>query len=191
LKNLNNYENGCEEPKRERFGRGAISVTPGSNRSEGSSLPFNAIDGGCPANHNSINCFEIEFRLSSMIDRRMLLVLCAVPLGDTESAFMKSDILESCSTEELWKLHERVRSELARKIEQQKAKLEDHLRRIESSIGDSTTGPRRRPYPQVLPKYQNTENSAETWSGRGKQPRWIQAQINAGKKLEQFLIARP
>jgi DNA-binding protein H-NS len=190
LKSFSNYESGCEEPKQERFGHGAISATAGSNRSEGSFLPFSAIDGGCTANHNSFNCFEIELRLSSMIDRRMLLVLCAVPLGNTGSAFMKSDILESCSTEELWKLHEQVRSKLARKIEQEKARLEDHLRRIASSIGDSTTGPTRRAYPKVLPKYQNTENSAETWSGRGKQPRWIQAQINAGKKLEHFLIDR-
>ena len=31
------------------------------------------------------------------------------------------------------------------------------------------------------------KNTAETWSGRGKQPHWVQAQLRAGKKLKQFL----
>jgi DNA-binding protein H-NS len=47
-----------------------------------------------------------------------------------------------------------------------------------------------RPYPKVLPKYQNPTNPAETWSGRGKQPHWVQSQLRAGKKLEHFRIAQ-
>jgi DNA-binding protein H-NS len=38
----------------------------------------------------------------------------------------------------------------------------------------------------VLPKYQNPNNSAETWSGRGKQQRWLTAQLRFGKKLDDF-----
>ena len=41
---------------------------------------------------------------------------------------------------------------------------------------------------KVAPKYRNPANAAETWSGRGKQPRWLAAQTSAGKKLEDFLI---
>ena len=40
----------------------------------------------------------------------------------------------------------------------------------------------------VEPRYRNTENSAETWTGRGKQPRWLVAQLEKGAKLEDFLI---
>lgn len=41
---------------------------------------------------------------------------------------------------------------------------------------------------KVAPKYRNPENAAETWTGRGKQPRWLAAKTQGGAKLEQFLI---
>ena len=108
---------------------------------------------------------------------------------------MKGNDFHSMGIDELWSLHERVSSILARKIAQEKAKLEERLRRLQnSSLEDSNNaiGPSRprRPYPKVLPKYQNPKNPAEKWSGRGKQPHWVQRQLKAGKKLERFLIAR-
>jgi DNA-binding protein H-NS len=97
---------------------------------------------------------------------------------------MESNAFKSKSIDELWSLHEQVTSTLARKIVEEKVKLEAKLRSIEGA------GRPRRPYPKVLPKYQNPKNPAETWSGRGKQPHWVQAQLKAGKRLEHFLIAR-
>ena len=41
---------------------------------------------------------------------------------------------------------------------------------------------------KVPPKYRNPANPAETWTGRGKQPRWMVREIEAGKKVEDFLI---
>ena len=41
---------------------------------------------------------------------------------------------------------------------------------------------------KVPPKYRNPSNPAETWTGRGKQPRWLAAFVAKGKKLEDFLI---
>ncbi|MBU8975622.1 H-NS histone family protein [Lysobacter sp. MMG2] len=41
---------------------------------------------------------------------------------------------------------------------------------------------------KVAPKYRNPANPSETWAGRGKPPRWMAAQISAGKKIEDFLI---
>ena len=103
---------------------------------------------------------------------------------------MEGYAFKSTSTDELWSLHKQVTSILARKIAEEKAKLEERLRRLENA--HSAIGPNRprRAYPKVLPKYQNPKNTAETWSGRGKQPHWVQAQLRAGKKLEHFLIAR-
>lgn len=40
----------------------------------------------------------------------------------------------------------------------------------------------------VEPRYRNKHNSDETWTGRGKQPRWLVAQLEKGAKLEDFLI---
>ena len=102
---------------------------------------------------------------------------------------MNGDALESMSLDELWNLHEQVTSTLARRIAEQKAELEERLRRL--AINDTIGADKpRRPYPKVLPKYQNPKNPTQKWSGRGKQPRWVQAQLKAGKKLEHFRIAQ-
>jgi DNA-binding protein H-NS len=42
---------------------------------------------------------------------------------------------------------------------------------------------------KVPPKYRNPANPAETWAGRGQPPRWLAAELAAGKKLEDYLIA--
>jgi len=39
------------------------------------------------------------------------------------------------------------------------------------------------------PRYRNPQNAAETWSGRGKRPAWIEAALAAGKSLESLAIA--
>lgn len=43
---------------------------------------------------------------------------------------------------------------------------------------------------KVAPKYRNPANPKETWTGRGKQPRWLAAYTTKGKKLEEFLIKK-
>jgi DNA-binding protein H-NS len=41
----------------------------------------------------------------------------------------------------------------------------------------------------VLPKYRNPFVPSETWSGRGRQPRWLVAAVKAGRKIEDFKIS--
>jgi DNA-binding protein H-NS len=41
---------------------------------------------------------------------------------------------------------------------------------------------------KVPPKYRNPANPKETWTGRGKQPRWLASLLSKGKKAEEFLI---
>jgi len=109
-----------------------------------------------------------------------------MPWGETGSASMKRSTFESMSIDEMWSLHEQITSILARKIEEEKAKLEERLRSIESvAISPSQS---RRPYPKVLPKYRNPNDPHETWAGRGKRPRWVRTQLRLGKKLDDFLI---
>lgn len=43
---------------------------------------------------------------------------------------------------------------------------------------------------KVPPKYRNPANKDETWTGRGKQPRWLAAQVAKGKSVEEFLIKK-
>jgi DNA-binding protein H-NS len=104
---------------------------------------------------------------------------------------MENDDWASMTTAELWRLYDEVTAVLSRRMTAEKAKLEERLRKIEGTTGGQTEGRARRPYPPVLPKYQNPKNPSETWSGRGKQPRWLKAQLRAGKKLNDLLIDRP
>ena len=40
----------------------------------------------------------------------------------------------------------------------------------------------------VAIKYRHPR-TGETWTGRGKMPKWLQAEVNTGKRKEDFLIA--
>lgn len=39
------------------------------------------------------------------------------------------------------------------------------------------------------PKYRHPENSAVTWSGRGRKPEWFKVFLESGKKAEDLLIS--
>ncbi|MCW5581026.1 MAG: H-NS histone family protein [Luteimonas sp.] len=43
---------------------------------------------------------------------------------------------------------------------------------------------------KVPPKYRNPAKASETWTGRGRQPRWLAEQVRKGKKPEDFLIKK-
>ena len=100
---------------------------------------------------------------------------------------MKKINLESMAVDQLWELHELVVAQLSHKIAAEKTLLEDRLRKLESPVTNRTRD-ERRPYPKVLPKYRNPDKRGETWAGRGKQPRWLAAQLKGGKELDDFLI---
>jgi len=61
--------------------------------------------------------------------------------------------------------------------------------KLESSSGQpsrkSTRGGKGR---TVAAKYLNPDDPSETWTGRGRKPRWLNAKLQEGAKLEKFLI---
>jgi len=112
---------------------------------------------------------------------------------------VKTSKLESLSLDELSALYDRVGSVLTRRIEDEKHKLEKTLISLRRGATKSKAAveavrrakPRRDKdwrYPPVEPKYRNPDDRSQTWAGRGKQPRWLAAQLRAGKKIEDFLI---
>ena len=112
---------------------------------------------------------------------------------DTERRLFAASDLTSMSVDELWNFHEELEAILTAKITAEVRELERHIDRlidIKKRAGKSSKlalSPRR-PYPTVLPKYRNLSPPFETWSGRGKQPRWLTTQLDLGKRLEDFLI---
>jgi DNA-binding protein H-NS len=109
--------------------------------------------------------------------------------------------LDSMSDEELQALRERVNGMLDERVRNRFAEYQ----RIARDAGYEVTltkigeeGRRRRGRmsgrddrrSEIAPKYRNPENPSETWSGRGREPKWLQHQIAAGKSKEDFLIDR-
>lgn len=40
----------------------------------------------------------------------------------------------------------------------------------------------------VAAKYANPEDPSQTWTGRGRKPKWLSAKVGEGAKMEKFLI---
>jgi DNA-binding protein H-NS len=112
-----------------------------------------------------------------------LIAIVANPSFEVMEMIWTND-LKSMSIDELWSLHQLVASFLSRKIVAEKERLDRQLHRLE--LGPQS--PARRRYPRVFPKYRNPARPSETWAGRGKQPRWLTAQLESGKTLEDFRI---
>ena len=105
---------------------------------------------------------------------------------------MKDSQLEEMSLDDLWSLHETILGILDRRLEEEKHKLQQRL----DELGRKTSQPSaairpRRPYPKVEPKFRNPQDPDQTWSGRGKKPRWIVQHLKSGKKLDELHIRKP
>jgi DNA-binding protein H-NS len=113
---------------------------------------------------------------------------------------MENVNLESMAMDDLWALHEQISSILSARIIAEKQQLENRLLWLERGKGEAGSivhnselkkenlkRPRRK-YPRVFPKYQNPAAASETWSGRGKRPRWLVSALKSGGRIEDFEI---
>jgi DNA-binding protein H-NS len=100
--------------------------------------------------------------------------------------------LKTMSVPKLRELREQVDAMISAKVSERRQELESELSELARHDGK---GRGRRGASligrTVAPKYRNPENTSETWSGRGLPPRWMAAQIKAGKKKDDFLIEGP
>jgi len=108
--------------------------------------------------------------------------------------------LENMSDEQLRELQGRVREVLDARVrsrfdEYRRAAREAGYEATFTRIGEESVR-RRRGRPggredrrsEIAPKYRNPENHSENWSGRGREPKWMQREISGGKSKEDFLI---
>ncbi len=110
--------------------------------------------------------------------------------------------LTTMQFEELWQLYEELTNVLADKVIAEKRELEDRLAKLNRveivrevgsnlplSLSMTDRAPRRK-YPKVLPKYRNPLAPSQTWSGRGKRPRWVVAALETGQRLDDLKIEK-
>jgi DNA-binding protein H-NS len=107
--------------------------------------------------------------------------------------------LDAMSIDEMWQLHEEIGRVLSVRLTSEKRELEKRLAQLRREKETRPSGPpvaqtlngalrERRKYPRVFPKYRNPNEPSETWSGRGKQPRWLAAALKTGHTIEEFAI---
>ncbi|MCU0800898.1 MAG: H-NS histone family protein [Rhodobacteraceae bacterium] len=100
--------------------------------------------------------------------------------------------LNEMSLRDLKELQSRVTKAILtfedRKKREALAELEEIARSKGFSLAEltGTSGPKKRA--PATAKYANPANSAETWSGRGRKPRWFDAALKSGKSPSDLAI---
>lgn len=101
--------------------------------------------------------------------------------------------LESMSLKELKDLQSQVAKAIVsfedRKKKQAIAELEEKARDMGFSLAELLGGPlKTRKRAPAVAKYANPADASDTWSGRGRKPRWFSAALQAGKSPEDLAI---
>jgi DNA-binding protein H-NS len=100
--------------------------------------------------------------------------------------------LESLSLKELKQLKKDVESAIAnfkdREQRQALAEIEAFAREKGLTPAELAQLLGKRTRKPAKPKYANPDDPEQTWSGRGRRPRWVQDALESGKKLEDLAI---
>lgn len=110
--------------------------------------------------------------------------------------------LKTLSLKELKSLKARVEKEIARRATAEKKKALKELAALAAARGfeleELLGGGRKRAAPvrrrkaparaRTTAKYRNPDNPQQTWSGRGRKPKWVQDWLAAGKALDALRV---
>lgn len=100
--------------------------------------------------------------------------------------------LESLSLAELKALNKRVETAIEdfadREKRQKLAEIEAFARDRGMSLADVTALIGKKTRKPAAAKYANPADPSETWTGRGRRPRWVVAAQEAGKSLDDLAI---
>lgn len=100
--------------------------------------------------------------------------------------------LENMSLKELKSLHAQVGRLIEnyedRRKQEALRELEDKARALGFSLDEILGAKVARKRAPAKAKYANPANRSETWTGRGRKPRWVEAALKAGKSLGDLAI---
>lgn len=101
--------------------------------------------------------------------------------------------ISDLSREELLSLSEKIEKRLVDLEKEQRAAALSEMKAVAKrhgvslqemvSMATSNASPSG-----VLPKYRDPQNPANTWTGRGRKPKWLVAALEAGADIESFAI---
>lgn len=99
--------------------------------------------------------------------------------------------LEKMSLKELQELELKVKKARAGVQDRSRAELRKRIEAMVEAAGFKISdifGGRGGKGRTVPAKYINPDDPSETWTGRGRKPRWLTAKLKEGAKIEKFLI---
>ncbi len=100
--------------------------------------------------------------------------------------------LNTLSLKELKDLQSQVAKAIAgfedRKKKEALVELEEKARAMGYSLAELTGTSVARKRSPAIAKYANPADASDTWSGRGRKPRWFDAALRSGKKPEDLAI---
>lgn len=100
--------------------------------------------------------------------------------------------LNTLSLKELKELQSQVAKTIAgfedRKKKEAIAELEERARTLGFSLAELTGTVVARKRAPATAKYANPANPTDTWSGRGRKPRWFDAALKAGKRPDDMAV---
>ncbi len=104
------------------------------------------------------------------------------------------EFIKDCSLSELIEVKSLINEEISHRQDTAKHELLNEIREKAQVLGLShedlskaikKMGTSKASAP---PKYRNQLNPKETWSGRGRKPKWLSLQLGEGRELDEFLI---
>ena len=106
---------------------------------------------------------------------------------------MPAPNLDKLSYKQLLELEVKIQDAIAVRKQEEKAAIKRQMAELAANAGfdiDELIGGKRgsRKGSSIPPKYRHSKDPTLTWSGRGRQPLWLVAEIKKGKKLNSFLI---
>jgi DNA-binding protein H-NS len=103
----------------------------------------------------------------------------------------RNDTFDKMSVAELTAARQRIDKLIAEKQTSARAELKDKIASMAKQHGltlDEIFGRRGKGKGSVAPKYRDPKNPENTWTGRGRMPRWMVAAAKGGKSKDDFLI---
>lgn len=90
------------------------------------------------------------------------------------------------------KIDDRAKHERSNLIEKMNAMAKERgFAGLDALMGDSKNGQEKTKRRPVEPKYRNPADQNDTWSGRGRKPRWVIEMLDAGGSIDDALIDKP
>jgi DNA-binding protein H-NS len=102
--------------------------------------------------------------------------------------------LSNLSVAELRELQTQIADQIKTRQKDEIAKVQQQILSLAGSVGMSVNEimkgvQNKKPVKSVAARYQNPADSAQQWTGRGRQPKWVKEYLDKpGNKIDSLLI---